>query len=152
MLPKSHAVGGSSDFEIQYNDHTLMIEVTLTESTNQRRAEMESVSRHLGNILIKLNEQKQQKSYGIFIAPHLNKNVLNDFRTRQVSYWENDVKHIKGMNILPLDTDDIVNILNSNKTYSELRPQFYKLINKENNWGSKWYYDEVKPFIEALNS
>ena len=52
MLPKSHAIGGNSDFEIKYDDHTLMIEVTLTESTNQRRAEMESVSRHLGNILL----------------------------------------------------------------------------------------------------
>ena len=152
MLPKSHAVGGSSDFEIEYDDHTLMIEVTLTESTNQRRAEMESVSRHLGNILLKLDAIKQEKSYGIFIAPHLNKNVLNDFRTRQVSYWEDRDSHIKGMNILPLDTDDVVNILNSNKSYSELRPQFNEIIEKENDWGSKWYFNEVKPFIEGLSS
>ncbi|RXJ84547.1 AlwI family type II restriction endonuclease [Arcobacter sp. CECT 8985] len=152
MLPKSHAVGGSSDFEIKYDDHTLMIEVTLTESTNQRRAEMESVSRHLGNILLELNEEQQEKSYGIFIAPHLNKNVLNDFRTRQLSYWENETDYIKGMNIIPLDTDDVVNILDSNIMYAELRPKFYEIIEKDNDWGSKWYYDEVKPFIENLNS
>ena len=152
MLPKSHAVGGSSDFEIKYDDHTLMIEVTLTESTNQRRAEMESVSRHLGNILLTLDEKVQEKSYGIFIAPHLNKNVLNDFRTRKLSYWENDSRRIKGMNILPLDTNDLVNILNSNIPYSQLRPKLYELIEKENDWGSKWYTEEVKAFIESLNN
>lgn len=152
MLPKSHAVGGSSDFEIKYDDHTLMIEVTLTESTNQRRAEMESVSRHLGNILLKLNTNEQEKTYGIFIAPHLNKNVLNDFRTRRIAYWEDNTNHVKGMNILPLDTDDIVNILSSNQTYSQLRPKFYELIEKDNEWGSKWYEEEVKPFINSLNN
>jgi hypothetical protein len=152
MLPKSHAVGGSSDFEIKYDDHTLMIEVTLTESTNQRRAEMESVSRHLGNILLKLNTSEQEKTYGIFIAPRLNKNVLNDFRTRQVAYWEDNTNHVKGMNILPLDTEDIVNILSSNKTYSQLRPEFYELIEKDNEWGSKWYQEEVEPFIISLNN
>lgn len=150
MLPKSHAVGGNSDFEIKYDDHTLMIEVTLTESTNQRRAEMESVSRHLGNILLKLNDEKRTKSYGIFIAPYLNKNVLNDFRIRKNCYWENDTAHIKGMNILPFDCDDLIKIINSNKTYGELRPKFYKLIETPNNWGSEWYLNTIKPYINSL--
>jgi len=150
MLPKSHAVGGSSDFKIDYEDHTLMIEVTLTDSTNQRRAEMESVSRHLGNILLSLEEEKRKKSYGIFIAPHLDKNVLNDFRTRQISFWEGNASFVKGMDILPLDTDDLISVLKSNKTYKELKTDFYKLLANDNDWDSKWYYDDVKPFIEGL--
>lgn len=132
MLPKSHAVGGSSDFEIIYNDHTLMIEVTLTEKTNQRRAEMESVSRHLGNILLNLDEDKRNKSYGIFIAPHLDNNVLNDFRIRKNCYFENKTSYIKGMNILPLNCDDLIQIINSEKTYQELKNNFYKLFEEEN--------------------
>lgn len=152
MLPKSHAVGGSSDFEIKYDDHTLMIEVTLTESTNQRRAEMESVSRHLGNILLNLDDERKTKSYGIFIAPYLNNNVLNDFRIRKSCYWENDTKHIRGMNILPLDCDDIITIINSDKKYSELREDFSMLLEKENDWGSRWYKNEVKAFIQGLSS
>jgi len=150
MLPKSHAVGGSSDFKIDYDDHALMIEVTLTDSTNQRRAEMESVSRHLGNILLSLEEEKRKKSYGIFIAPHLDKNVLNDFRTRQVSFWEGNTSFVKGMDILALDTDDLISVLKSNKTYQELKTDFYKLLANDNDWGSKWYYDDVKPFIQGL--
>lgn len=151
MLPKSHAVGGNSDFEIKYDDHTLMIEVTLTESTNQRRAEMESVSRHLGNILLNLDEEKKAKSYGIFIAPYLNKNVLNDFRMRKNCYWENDSTHVKGMNILPFDCDDLVKIISSNKTYTDLKPSFYELMDDSNDWGSKWYNNTVRTFIDNLN-
>ena len=150
MLPKSHAVGGNSDFEINYEDHTLMIEVTLTDNTNQRRAEMESVSRHLGNILLKLDKDIREKSYGIFVAPHLDKNILNDFRIRRLSYWENSSSHIKGMDILPIDTNDLINILKSNKTYDMLKSSFYELLAKDNDWGSNWYANEVKPYIDGL--
>ncbi|WP_066387069.1 AlwI family type II restriction endonuclease [Helicobacter himalayensis] len=38
LLPKSHAVGGNADFVYIYDYHHLMIEVTLSEKTNQRRA------------------------------------------------------------------------------------------------------------------
>jgi len=153
MLPKSHAVGGSSDFEIFYDDHTLMIEVTLTEKTNQRRAEMESVSRHLGNILLSISDDKRRRNtYGIFIASYLDKNILNDFRLRQLSYWENNGKHIKGMNIIPLDIDDVINIINSNKIYSKIKLDFYSIIKSNEDWGSKWYQNEIKPYCKNLVS
>ena len=76
LLPKSHAVGGNADFVYSYTNHTLMIEVTLTEKTSQRRSEMESVSRHLGNLLLSLDSKHRQESYCIFIAPYLDRNVL----------------------------------------------------------------------------
>lgn len=151
MLPKSHAVGGNSDFEIRYHDHTLMIEVTLTESTNQRRAEMESVSRHLGNILLNISDEEiRNKTFGIFVATFLNKNVLNDFRLRKLSYWENDINCIQGMNIIPLDTDDVICILKSDKIYSELRQDLYNLIEVEEKRGSLWYSRHIKPYITSL--
>jgi hypothetical protein len=153
MLPKSHAVGGSSDFEIVNDNHTLMIEVSLTESTNQRRAEMESVSRHLGNILLKTTDEEYRKNtYGIFIATYLDKNVLNDFRVRRVCYWENKTEFVRGMNILPMDTDDVINVLNSNKIYNEIKNDFYELFELEEERGSKWYVESVKPYFEGLVS
>ena len=153
MLPKSHAVGGGSDFEIRYADHTLMIEATLTESTNQRRAEMESVSRHLGNILLRISDGAvRDKTFAIFIATYLNQNVLNDFRLRRLSYWENETNYIKGMNIVPLDTDDIVCILKSNKKYMDLRDDFYKLLSVQEDRGSLWYSSHIKPYIQGLCS
>ncbi len=150
LLPKSHAVGGDADFKFYYEDHALMIEVTLTEKTNQRRAEMESVSRHLGNLLLSLEQTKQQKSFGIFIAPYLDKNVLNDFRSRIYCYFEKESEHIKGMKILPLNTNDIIKILESKRSYQSLKPHFEKLFASQNDWGSQWYNDEIVPFINSL--
>lgn len=152
LLPKSHAVGGEADFSFTYSDHALMIEVTLTEKTNQRRAEMESVSRHLGNLLLNLDEKIQQNSFGIFIAPYLDKNVLNDFRSRIYCYFEKDENFIKGMKILPLNTSDIIKILRSRKSYKNLKTHFQKLFESKNDWGSKWYEKEVKPFINSLGN
>ena len=151
LLPKSHAVGGEADFKFKYRDHALMIEVTLTEKTNQRRAEMESVSRHLGNLLLELSADKRQKSFGIFIAPYLDNNVLNDFRSRIYCYFERDSSFVKGMNILPLSTQDIIKILQSKHSYQNLIPHFHKLFASENDWGSKWYENEIAPFIDSLS-
>ncbi|WP_164969008.1 AlwI family type II restriction endonuclease [Arcobacter sp. CECT 8989] len=154
MLPKSHAVGGSSDFEYDYGSHKLMIEVTLTDGTNQRRAEMESVSRHLGNMLLKLPDgDKRKESYGIFIASYLDRNVLNDFRSRRVIPWENSRgDYINGMNILPLNTDDIIEILSSNEIYTNLREKFIMVINDRETRGSQWYTNTVKPLINRLSN
>lgn len=150
LLPKSHAIGGNADFQYNYNDHILMIEATLTQKSNQRRAEMESVSRHLGNILLELNEQKREKSFGIFIAPYLDKNVLNDFRSRIHCYFENDLNCIKGMNILPFSTKDIIKILKSKHSYKTLIPHFRTFFESKNDWGSKWYENEILTFINSL--
>ena len=54
LLPKTHAAGGEADIVYEYPEteyypaHSLLIEATLADSTNQRRMEMEPVSRHLG--------------------------------------------------------------------------------------------------------
>ncbi len=151
LLPKSHAVGGNADFVYTYDNHKLMIEVTLSEKTNQRRAEMESVSRHLGNLLLSLDADTQNQSYAIFIAPYLDKNVLNDFRSRIHCYFENDKAYIKGMKILPLNTNDLVKILQSNLNYQSLLPKFQKALKSDEKWGSKWYKQEVTNIINTLN-
>ncbi|ELH3499401.1 AlwI family type II restriction endonuclease [Campylobacter upsaliensis] len=150
LLPKSHAVGGNADFVYIYDNHHLMIEVTLTEKTNQRRAEMESVSRHLGNLLLSLDSKLQAQSYGIFIAPYLDKNVLNDFRSRLNCYFENDKTHIKGMQILPLSTEDLIKILQSCLSYNALMPKFKQALSSSETWGSKWYQSSVKTMIKSL--
>ncbi|TKX33976.1 AlwI family type II restriction endonuclease [Campylobacter taeniopygiae] len=143
FLPKSHAVGGEADFIYHYNKHSLMIEATLTQKTNQRRAEMESVSRHLGNLLLNLEQEKREKSFAIFIAPYLDKNVLNDFRSRIYCYFENETNFIKGMKILPLSIKDLKNILNSNLNYKELLPKIYEILDDKDDYGSRWYKENI---------
>jgi hypothetical protein len=151
MLPKSHAVGGNADIYIEYKDHILMLEVTLTQKSNQRRAEMEPVSRHLGNLLLGItNSVKKENSYAIFIAPHLDTNVINDFRAKRSTYWERDNNFIKGMNILPFSVKDIIKLINSQKSYKELKLLFYSLLNSKTSWGSKWYKEEILKSLEKI--
>ncbi len=109
---------------------------------------MENVSRHLGNLLLSLDSNLQTQSYGIFVAPYLDKNVLNDFRSRLNCYFENETTHIKGMKILPLSTQDLVKILESNANYNELLPKFQQLLDNGETWGSKWYQTHIQALIK----
>ena len=58
---KTHAAGGYADIIYEYEactyypKHSLLLEVTLADGTNQRRMELEPVSRHLVNYRIRFN-------------------------------------------------------------------------------------------------
>lgn len=86
LLPKTHAAGGMEDITYRYNatpgypEHTLLIEATLAEANAQRRMEMEPVSRHLGDFLLRDN---RQEAYALFVTPFLHLNVISDFRGRK---------------------------------------------------------------------
>ena len=59
LLPRTHAAGGGSDIVYEYEatkfypKHTMLLEATLAEKTGQRMMEMELVSRHLGDYIVK---------------------------------------------------------------------------------------------------
>lgn len=82
LLPKSHAGGGYADIVYQYKrttiypKHSLLLEATLSERNNQRRMEMEPVSRHLGDYRIRYNNSFD---YTLFVSTHLDKNVISVF-------------------------------------------------------------------------
>ena len=86
LLPKTHAAGGEADIVYEYSEtesypeHTLLLEATLADSTNQRRMEMEPVSRHLGRHLIRTGNLN---SYCVFATNYLDINVIADFRGRK---------------------------------------------------------------------
>ncbi len=126
LLPKSHAVGGDADIVYEYEKtpyypkHTLLLEATLADNTNQRRMELEPVSRHLGQHLLK---NGNLSSYCIFTTTHLDINVLSDFRNRKnyPYYDKNDKsKKIKGMKITALESKELKTIIANNKKYNEL--------------------------------
>ncbi|GEM_PF-3546284 len=155
LLPKSHAVGGGADMAFDFGDHSLMVEATLTEKSTQRRAEMESVSRHLGTMILAEmasgNVDKASATYGIFLAPYLDRNVLNDFRARLWTHFENDKFALSGMQILPLCTDDLVCILVSNLSYKDFwQLCFREVLASKDIWGSRWYEHEVHPKVRRF--
>ena len=86
LLPVTHAAGGHEDITYKYEAtedypaHTLLLEATLASSTNQRRIEMEPVSRHLGDYLL---SHTDEQAYCLFATTYLHINVVSDFRMRK---------------------------------------------------------------------
>ena len=130
LLPITHAAGGEADIVYEYSAtkdypaHTLLLEATLADSTNQRRMEMEPVSRHLGNHLLRT---KNKSSYCLFATNYLDKNVISDFRGRKHMVFydtKDDSQYVEGMKIIPLQTSDLRSILIAQKSYSDLYPKY----------------------------
>ena len=144
LLPKTHAAGGEADIVYEYEateyypEHTLLLEATLADSTNQRRMEMEPVSRHLGMHLIRTGNMN---SYCVFATNYLNINVISDFRSRKTTpfYDPQDYsKSIAGMKIIPLQTSELKKIVSNKKTYKELYSLFETAFNS-NLPPHEWY-------------
>lgn len=130
LLPKTHAGGGEADIVYEYEEtpdypaHALLLEATLADGANQRRMEMEPVSRHLGNYLLRSGNED---SYCIFVTNYLDINVISDFRGRKTLpfYDPQDYsRFVHGMKIIPLKVDFLRRMLKSKKTYRELYPLF----------------------------
>ena len=126
LLPKTHAAGGEADIVYEYDAtniypaHSLLLEATLADRTNQRRMEMEPISRHLGNHILRT---KNFNSYCVFATNELNINVVSDFRGRKNQrYYDvaNENNFIDGMKIIPLQIDDLKNILQNHFSYEKL--------------------------------
>lgn len=154
LLPKTHAGGGEADLVFQYEaengypKHSLLIETTLADSTNQRRMEMEPVSRHLGEYML---THKGLESYCVFITNFLHMNVISDFRNRRkMEYYggKNGDEVINGMMITPLENELLVTILRNGVKY----PQLYKLFHEiqESSLAPKEWYGELKEKITAI--
>ncbi len=135
LLPKTHAAGGEADIVYEYCEteaypkHTLLLEATLADSTNQRRMEMEPVSRHLGRHLIRTGNLD---SYCVFATNYLDINVIADFRGRKsMPFYDTQdfSKSINGMKIIPLQTSELKKIVSDGKTYKELYPLFEAAFN-----------------------
>lgn len=150
LLPVTHAAGGEADIVYEYSktdsypEHTLLLEATLADSTNQRRMEMEPVSRHLGNHLL---ATRNLKSYCVFATNNLNINVISDFRGRKTLFYyntQNTDDYIEGMKIIPLDTSDLRSIIKRGKKYPELYQKFETAFCSEEMHAKKWYDDFVK--------
>ena len=129
LLPKTHASGGYADIIYKYEactsypKHSLLLEATLADGTNQRRMEMEPVSRHLGDYRIRFNNPFD---YSLFVSTHLDKNVISDFRYRKIIPYTRDEETITGMKIISIDTNSLKKIIKNKVKYKHLYAVFNK--------------------------
>lgn len=146
LLPKTHAGGGEADIVWKYDKtdaypkHTLLIEATLADGSNQRRMEMEPVSRHLGDYCL---AHPKDEAYCVFITTYLNNNVISDFRARKyMEYYNNAGEYIKGMKILPIETKELKTLLKFDVKY----PQIYKMFDvayHSDGAPKEWYENNI---------
>ena len=129
LLPKTHAAGGYADIIYEYEactsypKHSLLLEATLADGINQRRMEMEPVSRHLGDYRIRFNNPFD---YSLFVSTYLDKNVISDFRYRKIIPYTRDEETITGMKIISMDTDSLKKIIGKKVKYKYL----YEVLDK----------------------
>lgn len=155
LLPKTHAGGGEADIVWQYDmtyeypKHTLLLEATLADGSNQRRMEMEPVSRHLGDYRL---AHPEDEAYCVFITTFLNNNVISDFRARRFTEYYNNAgtEYITGMKILPMQTTELKTLLKFDVKY----PQIYKMLEEAyNSEGApkEWYENSIVREIDMCN-
>lgn len=95
FLPVSAAGGGKGDLYCEYNDFTILTEVTMSTSSRQEAMEGEPVRRHISDAVLKYDKPV----YGLFIAIRIDTNTAETFR-HGVWYAKGDVK--QRLNIVPL--------------------------------------------------
>lgn len=156
LLPKTHAGGGEADLIFKYEEkegyyprHDLLIEATLSDSTNQRRMEMEPVSRHLGEYMLK---HRNMESYCVFVTNFLHINVISDFRNRRrMEYYggKNNSEVINGMMIAPLENNLLIAVLEKGIKY----PQLYKLFHElqDSSLAPKEWFENLSEKIKSQN-
>lgn len=153
LLPKTHATGGTADIvyeygeEMKYPKHKVLLEATLTESTSQRKNEMEPVSRHL---MREIQENDNDKTYAVFVANILQEEVLSDFRSRKNYQFRGKNSAKTGLKIISLSIKDIIKLINVKIQYSELYEIFENAYRDTEINDLEWYKKLIKNKVNKL--
>ena len=76
FMPVSAAGGGKGDLYCEFNDFTILTEVTMSTSSRQEAMEGEPVRRHVSDAVLKYDKPV----YGMFIAVRIDTNTAETFR------------------------------------------------------------------------
>ncbi len=87
FMPVSVAGGGKGDLYCEFNDFTILTEVTMSTSSRQEAMEGEPVRRHVSDAVLKYDKPV----YGLFIAIRIDTNTAETFR-HGIWYAKGDVK------------------------------------------------------------
>ena len=95
FLPVSVAGGGKGDLYCEFDNFTILTEVTMSTSSRQEAMEGEPVRRHVSDAILKYDKPV----YGMFIAVRIDTNTAETFR-HGIWYAKDDVK--QRLDIVPL--------------------------------------------------
>jgi hypothetical protein len=137
LKPIHHAKGGVPDMVFQYEDFSLVCEATLHQSVSQWSAEYTSVPKHVAELASK----SKKETFGLFVAPRIESNMAQQLFNAS---WYVD-KDLVYLNIIPISTDQLVEILTTFKTHKfsvdKLKEALVKMteLKKESSNGKEWY-------------
>ncbi len=94
FMPVSAAGGGKGDLYCEFEDFTILTEVTMSSSSRQEAMEGEPVRRHVSDAVLSYDKPV----YGMFIAVRIDTNTAETFR-HGVWYAKGDVR--QRLNIVP---------------------------------------------------
>lgn len=95
FMPVSAAGGGKGDLYCEFDDFTILTEVTMSTSSRQEAMEGEPVRRHVSDAVLKY----EKPVYGMFIAVRIDTNTAETFR-HGIWYAKGDIK--QRLDIVPL--------------------------------------------------
>ena len=87
FMPVSAAGGGKGDLYCEFDDFTILTEVTMSTSSRQEAMEGEPVRRHVSDAVLKY----EKPVYGMFIAVRIDTNTAETFR-HGIWYAKGDMK------------------------------------------------------------
>lgn len=95
FLPVTAAGGGKGDLYCEFDDFTILTEVTMSTSSRQEAMEGEPVRRHVSDAVLKYDKPV----YGMFVAVRIDPNTAETFR-HGIWYAKGDLK--QRLDIVPL--------------------------------------------------
>jgi hypothetical protein len=122
FLPVHCAPGGRPDMVFEFENATIVVEVTLTSSSRQEAAEGEPVRRHVA----KYAENSTKPVYGLFIALQIDSNTAHTFSSG--AWYLPDDNRIS-LDIVPITLSDFRNfLLGGQENLSEMPRKLRELI------------------------
>lgn len=152
FLPVSAAGGGKGDLYCEFNDFTILTEVTMSTSSRQEAMEGEPVRRHVSDAV--LNYDKPV--YGMFIAVKIDTNTAETFR-HGVWYARGDQQ--QRLNIVPFTLAQFrkyfISMFENGKASPECLIRLINACSKKRDWMEaplwKEYIDMTaqKPWVSS---
>lgn len=98
FLPVTAAGGGKGDLYCEFEDFTILTEVTMSTSSRQEAMEGEPVRRHVSDAVLRYDKPV----YGLFLAIRIDTNTAETFR-HGIWYTKGDIK--QRLDIIPLSLE-----------------------------------------------
>lgn len=148
-LPVGTAPGGGPDMIFEFEDFTIVVEVTMSTNSRQEAMEGEPVRRHVADIVM----ESDKPVYGVFVANRIDSNTAETFR---IGIWYNRNDERMALKIVPFTLKQFSEyfkfmFVSNNHTPKFFLNMFEKCFeSKENKEGPQWKGAIEKIIADAI--